>query len=163
MDRVSPAIRSQIMARITSRNTIPELTVRSCLHAAGLRYTLHAINLPGTPDIVFPCRRVCVFVHGCFWHGCKRCKDGARKVRSNRKYWLQKIARNQMRDRRVMRSLRRKGWRVLVIWECEIGDPSNLTRLVKLVRRSKSERRPSSTGERRISTYELNPRLARKI
>ena len=141
MDRVSPFVRSQIMARIKSTNTSPELLVRSALHAAGLRYRLHVRDLPGTPDIVFPSRQICVFVHGCFWHGCKRCKDGTRKIGSNRKYWSGKIARNRVRDNVAARNLRRNGWRVFVIWECEIAQLKNLSRLVMLVRNVRNANR----------------------
>src|SRR6267154_5015011 len=117
MDKVSKLVRSRIMARITSRDTTPEIAVRSYLHAAGLRFRLHLRKLPGTPDIVFSSRRVCVFVHGCFWHGCTRCKDGTRRVGSNRSYWIQKLKRNRLRDTHAKRNLRRMGWRVIVIWE----------------------------------------------
>jgi len=134
MDRVTPATRSRIMARIGSKNTAPELAVRSYLHAVGLRYNLHVSSLPGTPDMVFPCLSACVFVHGCFWHGCRRCKDGKRAVQSNRGYWIPKIRRNRRRDKLATRALRRSGWRVFVIWECETRNPSKLFKLARSLR-----------------------------
>ena len=130
MDRVSPQVRSRMMSRIRSKDTEPELRVRKYLHAAGCRYRLHVSSLPGKPDIVFVIRRVCIFVHGCFWHGCRKCTDGTRKPLSNRSYWLPKIQRNKERDRLHTRKLRAAGWRVLVIWECETANPRNLDRLL---------------------------------
>lgn len=134
MDRVSPQIRSQNMARIRSVDTLPERKIRSFLHSRGIRYRLHGRNLPGRPDLVFTSRRVCVFVHGCFWHGCPRCADGTRKVKSNRGYWTKKIARNKQRDTAVVNSLRRGGWRVCVIWECEVENPKRLGKLFDQIR-----------------------------
>jgi DNA mismatch endonuclease (patch repair protein) len=139
MDRVSPKVRSRNMARITSVNTLPERTVRSFLHARGLRYRLHAHTLPGQPDLVFRSRRACVFVHGCFWHGCPKCSDGTRKVKSNRSYWTSKIARNKRRDLVALKALRRNGWKVCVIWECEIENPKRLGRLLDQIQKRKLE------------------------
>ena len=133
MDRVSAHTRSRMMSRIRGKDTQPELIVRRYLHASGLRYRLHVSSLPGKPDIVFPRRNVCVFVHGCFWHGCSKCADGRRKPRSNRAYWLPKIRRNKQRDRLHMRRLRAARWRVLVIWECETANRSKLERLRRAI------------------------------
>ena len=119
MDKVSPDRRSRNMARIPSRDTAPEMAVRRYLHARGFRYRLHRKDLPGKPDIVFARRRLCIFVHGCFWHGCSRCIDGTRAVRSNQTYWLGKIAGNRARDERHRAALQAAGWQVLVIWECQ--------------------------------------------
>jgi DNA mismatch endonuclease (patch repair protein) len=85
-DSLSVRARSENMRRIRSKDTSPELRVRGYLHSAGLRYVLHKRALPGQPDLVFPSRRVCVFVRGCFWHGCPRCIDGTRAVKSNTAY-----------------------------------------------------------------------------
>src|ERR1700674_4838408 len=98
MDTVTPERRSAIMARIRSKDTAPELAVRRYLHAKGLRYRLHHAGLPGKPDLVFPARRVCVFIHGCFWHGCPHCIDGTRQVKSNSAYWSAKVAGHRARD-----------------------------------------------------------------
>jgi DNA mismatch endonuclease, patch repair protein len=129
MDRVSAQIRSRMMSRIHGKDTQPEMLVRRYLHAAGYRYRLHVSSLPGKPDIVFPQRKVCVFVNGCFWHGCPKCADGRHKPKSNRGYWLTKIRQNKERDRLHVRKLRTAGWKVLIIWECEIVNRSKLEHL----------------------------------
>src|SRR5437879_2491620 len=117
MDTVTPERRSAIMARIRARDTGPEMAVRHALHSAGLRYRLHSKDLPGKPDLVFRRFRACVFVHGCFWHGCPECIDGRRSVKSNIGYWRPKIAGNRERDAGNRAALERKGWRVFTIWE----------------------------------------------
>lgn len=133
MDRVAPHTRSKMMSRIRDKNTQPELIVRKFLHAAGCRYRLHISTLPGKPDIVFVSKRICIFVHGCFWHGCSKCADGRRKPKSNRSYWLPKIRRNKQRDRLHARHLRAAGWKVLTIWDCEISNVRNLERLLRAI------------------------------
>lgn len=130
MDKLTAEERSRNMSRIRSTNTAPEMLVRRFLHAAGLRFRLHARDLPGKPDIVFRSQRACVFVHGCFWHGCPTCVDGTRKVKSNTEYWSAKVAGNRQRDKRHRRALRIAGWRVFVLWECEVRKPGRLGRLV---------------------------------
>ena len=118
------------MARVRSTNTAPELAVRRALHAAGLRFRLHASALPGRPDIVLAGRRAVVFVHGCYWHshpGCSR----ARIPSSRQDYWIPKLARNVARDGAAQAALRDLGWRVHVVWECEIGQPDRLARLAR--------------------------------
>lgn len=117
--------RSAIMRAVKSRDTSPERVVRKMLSASGYRYRLHSKALPGSPDIVFPGRKKVIFVHGCFWHG-HRCKRGARVPKTNRKYWLEKIARNKSRDQRTRRKLRSMGWAVLTVWECSTRDPIKL-------------------------------------
>ncbi len=111
--------RSQVMRAVKSKDTTPEMTVRRMIHAMGYRYRLHVDTLPGKPDMVFPCRRRIVMVHGCFWHQ-HRCRRGRRIPKSNREYWEKKLARNVARDRRQRAELRKLGWRVLVIWECQL-------------------------------------------
>ena len=133
MDRVSPITRSKIMSRIRGKDTLPELHVRRYLHRGGFRYRLHVGSLPGKPDLVFSSRRTCVFVHGCFWHGCPKCNDGQRKPLSNREYWLPKIRRNKKRDLLHLRRLQSDGWTVLVIWECEVSNPRNLKLLLRTI------------------------------
>ncbi|MGF1543831.1 MAG: very short patch repair endonuclease [Parvularculaceae bacterium] len=113
------AQRSAIMRAVRARDTGPEIALRRALFARGLRYRLHAARLPGKPDIVFPGRRAVVFVHGCFWHG-HDCPRGARTPKTNTDYWLAKIARNRARDDRRLNELAGLGWRVRVVWECEI-------------------------------------------
>jgi DNA mismatch endonuclease, patch repair protein len=106
------------MGRIRSRNTQPELIVRSILHSLGYRFRLHRKDLPGRPDIVLPRHNKVVLVHGCFWHG-HTCQL-ASKPKSNQSYWGPKIHANQIRDARNLEALLRGGWSVLELWECEI-------------------------------------------
>ena len=120
VDHVSPSKRSQIMARVSSKDTKPELIVRRALHSLGYRYRLHRKDLPGSPDIVFLSRKVAIFVHGCYWHG-HECRWG-RLPKSNTSYWRQKIEANTDRDKRKAEELSKLGWRVLVVWQCELRD-----------------------------------------
>lgn len=120
-DTLSPAARSQNMARIRSSNTSPELQVRSALHRAGIRFRLHRRDLPGKPDVVLPRFNIAVFVHGCFWHGHGCGSRKAHSPKSNIGYWGPKIAGNAARDIRNARRLRKLGWRTRVIWECRVG------------------------------------------
>jgi DNA mismatch endonuclease, patch repair protein len=108
------------MSRIRNRNTSLEVSVRKYLHSEGLRFRLHDRKLLGSPDVVLASRRVCLFIHGCFWHGCQKCAVGKRRVLSNREFWSAKIVRNQKRDRRNARALRKLGWHVFTLWECEV-------------------------------------------
>ena len=119
MDRVSPEKRSQIMARVRSKDTSPELVVRKILHARGFRFRLHRRDLPGRPDIVLPSRRTAIFVHGCFWHGHAGCSKG-KLPKSNLEYWEPKIAANRKRDSSNVVALEGMGWTVRVIWQCQI-------------------------------------------
>lgn len=129
MDRISPEQRSAVMAKIKSANTRPEMRVRSSLHRLGYRFRLHRRDLPGNPDIVFSSSRKVIFVHGCFWHR-HTCYDGKKVPKSRRKYWVPKLSRNAERDRESRRALQARGWRVLVVWECQTrGD--KLPRLLK--------------------------------
>lgn len=117
-DVVSSEKRSQMMSGIRSKDTRPEMIVRRALHARGFRYRLHAKDLPGKPDLVFPRYRSVVMVHGCFWHG-HECP--LFKVPSTRtEFWLAKIGRNRERDAEVRQALAGLGWRVLEVWECEL-------------------------------------------
>ena len=109
------------MAAVPNRNTKPEISVRKALHRLGYRFRLHRKDLPGNPDIVLPRYRLCIFVHGCFWHchtGCKRAVIPA----SNTEFWIEKFHRNKERDESAIRRLHNTGWRVEVIWTCEIAD-----------------------------------------
>jgi DNA mismatch endonuclease (patch repair protein) len=133
MDTLSREHRTKNMAAIRSRDTAPELKVRRALFKAGLRYRLYDKRLPGRPDIVFSARSLVVFVHGCFWHGCTKCVDGTRKVKSNKGYWSKKIRTNKERDARNVRKLVAAGWRVEEIWECETSEAIFLARFVRRV------------------------------
>jgi len=122
MDTRTPAQRSHIMRSVRSRNTGPELIVRSVAHGLGLRYRLHRKGLAGTPDLVFAKHRAVVFVHGCFWHG-HDCGKG-RLPKSRLDFWTSKIQHNRVRDAESVARLRSDGWRVLTIWQCETKDPA---------------------------------------
>ena len=111
--------RSRNMAAIRSTNTRPEMRVRSALHALGYRFRLHRKDLPGCPDIVLPRLRTVIFVHGCFWH-CHRCKYGSVVPATRADFWAAKRAGNVARDRRNRSALRRAGWHVFVLWECQV-------------------------------------------
>jgi len=134
MDRLSPAARSRNMSRIRSRDTAPEVAVRRFLHSQGLRFRLHVRALPGKPDLVFGRRHVCLFVHGCFWHGCPHCTDGTRRVKSNVPYWSEKVAGNRARDERHRAALESAGWTVLVFWECELRNAGRLAALMEQIK-----------------------------
>lgn len=125
MDNVTSAHRSEIMGRIHSRDTKPEMTVRRIVYAMGYRYRLHAKDLPGKPDLAFRSRRKVVFVHGCFWHRHPECAL-ARLPKSREDFWLPKLDANRRRDMKNERALRDAGWGVLTIWECELGDVAQL-------------------------------------
>ena len=118
IDYLTKEKRSWNMAQIRSKNTKPELIVRSLLHRIGYRFRLHRKDLPGKPDIVLPKYRTVIFVHGCFWHrhkGCKRCT----MPKTNRDYWLEKFSHNIVKDGEYIRKLENDGWKVLIVWECE--------------------------------------------
>ena len=134
MDKLSPQARSRNMSRIRSRDTSPELAVRRFLHRKGLRFRLHQRGLPGKPDLVFASRRACVFVHGCFWHGCPHCIDGTRRVKSNVPYWSDKVAGNRARDARHSAKLEDDGWTVFVMWECETRNGDRLAELAARIK-----------------------------
>ena len=121
--------RSYIMSRVRTKNTKPELIVRSLLHSNGYRFRLHRSDLPGTPDIVLPKYRSVIFVNGCFWHHHENCTR-AMLPKSNNDYWNSKLDQNIKRDQRNYESLAELGWGVLVIWECEMSDTDKL--LLKL-------------------------------
>jgi DNA mismatch endonuclease (patch repair protein) len=111
--------RSEVMARVRSKDTTPELAVRRAVHAAGFRFRLHRRTLPGSPDLVFSSRSIAVFVNGCFWHG-HSCEDGKRPS-SNVEYWNRKIGRNVARDQANYKALRRMGWKPIIIWTCRLN------------------------------------------
>ena len=125
-DTFTPAERSAVMRRVKSKDSSAELKVRKALTRMGLRYRLHRKDLPGSPDIAFPGRRLALFVHGCFWHG-HDCKRGARPPKANAAYWSAKIDRNKTRDIRTTVALTALGWRQATVWECELKDEAGLT------------------------------------
>ena len=130
-DSVDKATRSRMMSGIRSRNTKPELIVRSFLHRSGLRFRLHA-KLPGKPDLVLPKYRTAIFVHGCFWHRHPGCRY-ATTPDNNAEFWKDKFESNVRRDTRANRKLEDLGWRVLVIWSCQLNE-NELDKLVCKIR-----------------------------
>lgn len=131
MDRLTAEHRSWNMSRIRGRDTHPEKRVRSLLHRLGFRFSLRRRNLPGKPDVVLPCRRVALFVHGCFWHRHEGCHNSV-LPKTRAEFWLAKLNGNVDRDQRNGVALKQMGWRVLTIWECELEDEPKLTE--KLIR-----------------------------
>ena len=124
-DVFDPAQRSAVMRRVKARDTTPEMTVRRALTRLGARYRLHRKDLPGSPDVVMPGRRLTLFVHGCFWHG-HDCARGARTPKQNRDYWVAQVGRNRARDAKAREALAALGWRVETLWECELKDAEAL-------------------------------------
>ena len=123
--------RSEIMALVHSKNTKPEKKVRSILHRLGYRYRLHRADLPGKPDIVLPKYRTVVFVHGCFWHQHPGCRK-ARLPKQNYEFWSEKLSKNAARDLETIRLLEGRGWRVVVVWECEIKSDELIRKLLSI-------------------------------
>ena len=128
-DIVDSRRRSENMARIRGRDTMPERAVRRIAHGLGLRFRLYRKDLPGRPDLVFPKHRLAVFVHGCFWHRHHGCRY-AYTPKSRVAFWTNKFAGNIVRDQRNEEALRNLGWHVLVIWECETWDEENIRRIL---------------------------------
>ena len=117
------------MAAVRGKNTSPELRVRRMLHSMGYRFRLHRKDLPGKPDIVLPKYRLCIFVHGCFWHqhlGCKR----ATIPETRREFWQEKFRKNKKRDELSLKELGKLGWQVCTIWECETKIPDILAKII---------------------------------
>lgn len=129
MDTLSRAERSVRMSLVRSKDTKPEMVVRQIAHSLGFRFRLHRRDLPGSPDLVFPRLRKVVFVHGCFWHQ-HSCAAGDRIPKSRVTFWRKKLMGNALRDSRNVRALRRMGWQVLTIWECQTGECERLRRSI---------------------------------
>ena len=130
MDRISKEHRSWNMSRIKSGNTKPEIVVRSLLHKLGYRFRLHRKDLPGKPDIVLPRYNSVVFVHGCFWHRHTGCKN-ATVPKTKNIFWREKFKGNIERDIKVQEELQSMGWKILIIWECELSDLDKVKRFLK--------------------------------
>jgi DNA mismatch endonuclease (patch repair protein) len=124
MDRVTKTTRSKIMASVRTRNTGPEKAVRSLVHRLGYRYSLARNDLPGKPDLAFVGRRKVIFVHGCFWHG-HSCRYG-RLPKSRLAYWQPKTLTNKARDRKQIKKLRKAGWSVMIVWQCQLRQNDRL-------------------------------------
>ncbi len=130
MDKLTPQHRSWNMSRIRSANTKPEMIVRSLLHRMGYRFRLHRKDLPGKPDIVLPKFNAIIFVHGCFWHRHINCKY-AYTPKSRQEFWEAKFKSNVERDKIVRKQLEEKGWKLLIIWECELLDIESVENKLK--------------------------------
>jgi len=135
-DVLTPEQRHKCMSSIRSTNTKPELVVRRIVHGMGYRYRLHRKDLPAKPDVVLPRHRKIILVHGCFWH-MHNCRYGKVRPKTNASFWQSKRESNVARDNRNLRKLRRAGWRVLTIWECQTRNPEKLA--MKLERFLKSD------------------------
>lgn len=131
-DTLNRAERSERMSRIRGKNTKPELAVRRLVHGMGYRYRLHRRDLPGIPDLVFPRFKKVIFIHGCFWHRHPdpHCKL-ARMPKSRIDFWEPKLEANRQRDEVNVQKLFRLGWKVLVVWECEIGNKEQLENKIR--------------------------------
>ncbi|MCA0199879.1 MAG: very short patch repair endonuclease [Proteobacteria bacterium] len=122
---MSPEKRSALMSRIRGRNTSPEVAVRRMIFGLGYRFRLHRRDLPGTPDIVLPRLRKAILVHGCFWHRHANCRDAV-MPKTRPEFWRRKLEGNVARDKRSRALLRKAGWQVRVVWECELQRPKPL-------------------------------------
>ncbi len=130
MDIWSKEKRSEVMSRILSKDTKPEKLVRSMLHSMGYRFRIHVKDLPGKPDIVLRKHNAIIFVHGCFWHLHGGCREG-RIPSTRREYWSDKLLGNKARDEKHIRKLRRLGWRVMRVWECQVEKkPDNVMKRI---------------------------------
>ena len=136
MDNHDKATRSYNMSQIRSKNTKPEETVRKFLFSSGLRYRKNDKRYPGKPDIVLPKYKTVIFVNGCFWHGHKGCKYYV-TPKSNTDYWLPKIQRNILRDEENKRVLEQQGWKVIVVWECQLKGANKVETLENLIKNIK--------------------------
>jgi DNA mismatch endonuclease, patch repair protein len=130
VDRLSPERRSALMARVRAKDTTPELKLRRLLHSLGYRFRLHRTDLAGKPDLVFPRRRKIVFIHGCWWHRHPGCPK-AGNPKSNIEYWAEKFRRNVERDKWALKKLASEGWKVLVVWQCELKNLDQIQEKVK--------------------------------
>jgi DNA mismatch endonuclease (patch repair protein) len=129
VDHVDPAKRSLIMAAVRSKDTRPEMAVRRLVYEMGYRYRLHAYDLPGHPDMVFRGKKKALFVHGCFWHRHSGCRYST-TPKTKTSFWSAKFSANVARDRRNSRALRRAGWRILAVWQCQLKNPKTLAKRI---------------------------------
>ena len=129
MDKLTKEKRSWNMKQIRSKNTKPEMILRSLLHKMGFRFRLHRKELPGKPDLVLQKHRTVIFVHGCFWHLHEGCREG-RIPSSNTDFWRDKLNKNVERDKSKQLELKRLGWSVVIIWECELKNEEFIRNLL---------------------------------
>ena len=151
----TPEVRRRTMQAVKSKNTWPELAVRSLVHRMGYRYRLHRKDLPGKPDLVFPARQKVIFVHGCFWH--QHADPACNMVscpKSNQDYWLPKLERNVARDAVHQARLAELGWNVLVLWECEVKADDGLAERMQSFLNSTCSEQPAMNS--RSAIYRRN-------
>lgn len=132
MDNLTKAQRKKNMSRIRATSTTPEIKLRSALHKAGFRFRIHVASLPGKPDIVLPKYRLIIFMNGCFWHQHPNCAK-ANIPKSNQDYWIKKLKKNVDRDKVSISNLKSMGWKVKVIWECEVN--KNIEGVVETIKK----------------------------
>jgi DNA mismatch endonuclease (patch repair protein) len=132
MDTFSKSKRSEIMSKVSGKDTKPEILVRKYLFSKGFRYRKNVNGLPGKPDIVLPKYKTIIFIHGCFWHGHRNC-EASQLPESNIEYWTKKISSNIKRDSQNKKTLKTLGWNVIVIWECELKTKNRKKRLSSIV------------------------------
>ena len=130
----TPEQRRYNMQQILAKNTKPEMLVRKFLHANGFRYSLHNKKLPGKPDIVLAKYKTIIFIHGCFWHGHSNCKYFV-VPKTRTKWWLKKINSNKANDEKVVKALRKDGWKVITVWECRLKPAKTEKTLSSLVKK----------------------------
>jgi DNA mismatch endonuclease (patch repair protein) len=163
MDIWTPTKRSEVMSRISNRDTKPELIVRSLLHRSGVRFSLRRRDLPGKPDIVMPKYRAVVFVNGCFWHQHPNCSE-ASMPKTRTSFWRDKLCKNVARDRRNQIALRKQGWKVIVVWECQVlKDPLAVLRRILITIRPNSIATDYSLPDRGRLFREAEQRLQRNL
>ena len=157
-----PLTRSEVMSRIRSQNTRPEIITRAAVHALGLRFRNHVSDLPGKPDLANKKHRWAIFVHGCFWHSHSGCKL-ASSPKSNTGYWTPKLSVNRERDKEKMRALRSLGFRVLIVWECQVRNSAYLAKALAeffprvAIQRNRQEQRSVPSGCRHIHRKNTDP------
>ena len=135
----SKEVRSFNMSRIKGKDTKPEILVRRFLFSHGVRYRLHDGRLPGKPDLVFPKHKKIIFIHGCFWHGHEACKYFV-VPKTRTEWWIKKISRNKEKDIESISALKKQGWKVIVVWECELKSVTKEKKLRSLMGKFKSNR-----------------------
>ena len=150
-DTMTDAQRHYTMSQVHSASTKPELKLRHALWRQGFRYRMNDRHLPGSPDIVLPRYRSVIFVHGCFWHGHKGCKNYT-VPKTNTDFWVAKVARNQERDQEVWRQLEAKGWSVIIVWECELKKSvldETINRIAEEIRQNGEDYRQAQEDRRK--------------
>lgn len=149
-DFLTPEARSRRMASVRTRGTAPERRLRSFLRELGVSFRSNCRSLPGSPDLVLETERLAIFVHGCFWHS-HNCRHGRRRPVTRASFWRSKLAANAARDRRVQRELGKLGWRVIVVWECQLADETRLLRRLRRALEAAGGRRFTKPASRQVN------------